>query len=323
MSALAAALSPDRAEAQPAGAPLPVHLAAGNKAGDRTEINVAGVNVALRWCPPGKFMMGSPESEAERGKDETVHEVTLTQGFWMTETEITQALWNKLAANTRPKFKGSDQPAEPVTWYDAVDFCNKLSTASGLAPAYAINKDAKDPANTGDEKGDPLKWQVTTVPSSNGFRLPTEAQWEYACRAGTTTAFSWGNNTINPSLANYNGGNVYNGGEKGAYLEKTMPVGSYAPNPWGFLDMHGNIWEWCWDWHGPYGQGNATDPTGPASGSSRIIRGGVWHYKPAYVRCAHRYKNKPAVIWDLLGMRAIVPPSTATTKPETPPAHKP
>ena len=295
--------------AQPVAAPAVrgARVAEG-RPGARRAITIKGVAVGLRWCPPGKFMIGSPASEPERTKDEAQHQVTLTQGFWLMETEVTQALWAAVAGKIEAKFKGPDQPAEPVTWYDAVDFCNQLSAASGLRPAYTINKQVKDPNNQSEEKNDPVRWQVTLVPDANGFRLPTEAQWEYACRAGTGTVFSWGD-AIDPGMANYNGNNVYNNGGKGVYLEKTTPVGKYAPNPWGLSDMHGNVWEWCWDWYGPYAEGNVTDPTGATSGSLRVLRGGVWHYKPGYLRSASRYKDKPARRWDLLGLRPIVPDS--------------
>lgn len=288
------------------GADLPP----GKVAGDRRLVEIKGQQVALRWCPPGTFNMGSPASEPERVKDEPLHEVTLTQGFWMMETEVTQSLWTAVAGKIEAKFKGSDQPAEPVTWYDAVEFCNKLSTECGLTPAYQINKEARDQGNLLADKDDSLKWQVSVIPGATGFRLPTEAQWEYACRAGTATAFSFGD-VINPSLANYNGTNVYNNGEKGPYLMKTTPVGSYAANPWGLRDIHGNVWEWCWDWYGEYPAGKATDPAGPSQGSARVLRGGCWHYKPAYLRSAARFKDKPAKKWDLLGIRLVLPSKAA------------
>ncbi len=151
------------------------------------------------------------------------------------------------------------------------------------------------------------------ISDADGFRLPTEAQWEYACRAGTTTVFSWGD-SVNTSQANYNGENVYNNGVKGAYLKTTAPVGSYPPNPWGFLDIEGNVWEWCWDWYGPYPEEDVTDPAGATSGVARVLRGGVWHYKPAYLRSAARYKDRPAKSWDLLGFRPIAPVLPAAAK---------
>ena len=287
------------------GLAVAADLSPGKSAGERRVMEVKGRQLALRWCPPGTFKMGSPATEPERTKDEPQHEVTLTHGFWMMETEVTQALWTAVAGKIDAKFKGDDQPAEPVTWYDAVEFCNQLSTACGLNPAYTINKETKDPKNHVEDKQDALKWLVSDVPEANGFRLPTEAQWEYACRAGTLTAFSWGVD-VNTSMANYNGSNAYNNGEKGPYLAKTTPVGSYPANPWGFRDIHGNVWEWCWDWYGSYAEGHVTDPVGPNEGETRVLRGGVWHYKPAYLRSAARYKDKPAKRWDLLGVRLIL-----------------
>jgi formylglycine-generating enzyme required for sulfatase activity len=305
--------TPVRAATDSSPFSAPETNAGGLKAGERRTISIKGLAVALRWCPPGKFTMGSPESEPERAKDETLHEVTLTKGFWMMETDVTQELWTSLDEKNQAKFKGPQQPAATVLWYDAVEFCNRLSAATGLKPAYKIHKDAKDPSNKVEDKNDPMKWTVFMIPDANGFRLPTEAQWEYACRAGTTTAFAWGD-TVTTDQANYNGTNAYNNGPNGAYLKTTTPVGKYPPNPWGFLDIEGNVWQWCWDWYGPYPHGGVTDPAGATSGNARILRGGVWHYKPAYVRSANRYKDRPAKPWDLLGLRAIVPVLPASAK---------
>ncbi len=153
--------SPARAVTDRSPVPAPETKAVRFKPGERRGITINGIAVAMRWCPPGNFKMGSPATEPERGKDETLHEVTLTKGFWMMETEVTQELWTSLKEPNPAKFKGAQQPAEPVLWYDAVEFCNRLSVATGLKPAYAIHKETKDPNNKLEEKNDPLKWEVS------------------------------------------------------------------------------------------------------------------------------------------------------------------
>jgi formylglycine-generating enzyme required for sulfatase activity len=142
--------------------------------------------------------------------------------------------------------------------------------------------------------------------NANGYRLPTEAEWEYACRAGTTTPFNTGN-TITTAQANYNGNYPYSNNPAGVYLGRTTEVGSYAaPNAWGLYDMHGNVWEWCWDWYAAeYGTGAVTDPTGAASGSVRVTRGGSWNSDGQYLRSAFRYTYSPRVRVRSLGFRLV------------------
>jgi formylglycine-generating enzyme required for sulfatase activity len=182
-------------------------------------------------------------------------------------------------------FKGDNLPVEQVSWYDAVEYCNQRSQREGLTPAYM-------------RSGDKVTWNR----SANGYRLSTEAEWEYACRAGTTTPFSTGNN-ITTDQANYKGKKPYNGNPKGTYRKKTTPVGSFAPNPWGLYDMHGNLWEWCWDWYGSYAGGSQTNPEGPATGANRVLRGGGWYYYGRYLRCACRSSNDPSSRHNILGFR--------------------
>jgi formylglycine-generating enzyme required for sulfatase activity len=147
----------------------------------------------------------------------------------------------------------------------------------GLTPAYTID-------------GTSVTWNK----SANGYRLPTEAEWEYACRAGTTTPFSIGKN-ITTDQANYDGNYPYNGNALGEYRKKTTAVGSFEANAFGLYDMHGNVWEWCWDWYGAYADGSQTDPTGAAFGTERVLRGGGWNYYAVDLRSANRGSNSPDV----------------------------
>jgi len=164
-----------------------------------------------------------------------------------------------------------------VNWFEAIEYCNRLSICEGLTPAYVID-------------GDDVTWYRNV----NGYRLPTEAEWEYACRAGTTTPFYTGNN-ITTDQANYNGEDLpYNNNAKGTYRKKTTNVGSFAPNLWGLYDMSGNVWEWCWDWMGDYTNSAEKDPAGKASGSARIIRGGAWYFGGNALRSANRASDDPA-----------------------------
>ncbi len=213
------------------------------------------------YVAPGSFMMGSPESETGRFDRETQHRVTLTKGFWLGKYEVTQGQWKSVMGSNPSGFKGDNLPVENVSWNDCQEFIRK------------VNAEAE--RQFGGEA-----------------RLPTEAEWEYACRAGSTTAYSWGN-ALNGDKANCDGNYPCGTTEKGRYLARTCPVGSYAPNAWGFYDMHGNVWEWCNDWYGAYPGGSVTDPSGPASGDSRVLRGGCWNDSARYCRSANRSRINP------------------------------
>jgi uncharacterized protein YjdB len=253
---------------------------------------------SMVWIPGGTFTMGSPTSEPDRFSYETQHQVTLTKGFYMGKYPVTQTQYQAVIGSNPSSFftsSGGDNPAnrpvERVSWYDAIVFCNKLSMSEGLSPAYRISGNT-DPAAWGSvPTNSSTTWDaVTIVAGSNGYRLPTEAQWEYACRAGTTTPFSTGNN-ITTSQANYDGNFPYNNNAKGEYRQRTTPVGSFAPNSWGLYDMHGNVLEWCWDWFGTYASGAQTDPTGAVSGDVRVLRGGSWNGSGRILRSAFRSYN--------------------------------
>jgi formylglycine-generating enzyme required for sulfatase activity len=237
----------------------------------------------------GTFIMGSPTGEPGRYADETPHQVTVSP-FFMGKYEVTQKEYQELMGINPSSFKGDNLPVEQVSWYDAIEYCNKLSLKEGLNPAYTIDKSRKDPNNK--NRSDKVKWVVSWNRNANGYRLPSEAEWEYACRAGTTTTFSTGDN-ITTDLANYDGNNPYNDNGKGEFRKRTSLVGTFPPNAWDLFDMHGNIYEWCWDWYGNYSSGAQTDPAGASSGKNRVGRGGAWAGEGRLLRSAHRVNSGP------------------------------
>ena len=241
--------------------------------GLHASVIIAGATQTFRWIPAGTFLMGSPDSELGRNPDEILHAVTLTHGFWLADTPVTQALWEAVMGNNPSRFRGNARPVENVSWDDAKTFIHKINTLQ---------------------------------PNLN-LCLPTEAQWEYACRAGTTTPFSFGDN-ITPEQVNYDGNNPYANGKKGLYRERTVPVKSLPANPWGLFEMHGNVWEWCQDvWQEKLPASPVTDPVGVAGGDQagvlRVVRGGSWFNEGRFVRSAYRYRLVPVVRFDYLGFR--------------------
>jgi formylglycine-generating enzyme required for sulfatase activity len=242
----------------------------------------------FRWIAPGKFLMGSPESEPQRYDDEVLHPVTLSQGFWLADSACAQALWTAVMGENPSGFRDDPQsPVENVSWDMAQTFLARLNEE---------------------------------IPGLN-VRLPTEAEWEYACRAGTETPFSFGQN-VTPEQVNYNGNHPYAGGAKGLYREKTVPVKSLPPNPWGLYEMHGNVWEWCRDRYGPYGAEAQTDPRGPDQGDDRVLRGGSWISLGGGVRSASRSGLAPGHRYDFFGFRlALGPMATGRQAGNEPPAR--
>ncbi len=228
----------------------------------------------------GTFDMGSPDTEPWRGADETQHSVTVGD-FYMGIYEVTQKEYQSVMGTNPSNFSGDDLPVESVSWYDAIAYCNARSKAEGLTPAYTID-------------GKSVSWNR----SANGYRLPTEAEWEYACRGGTTTPFNT-ETSISAEESNYWGSypyliedNYFDQGnletKPGVYRQSTVEVNSFSPNKLGLYNMHGNVGEWVWDLYGDYGTDAQTDPTGAESGTRRVYRGGGWNDFAKNLRSAYR-----------------------------------
>lgn len=242
---------------------LKIHLA-----DIKTLTNSIGMTFFL--IPAGTFMMGSPLSEQRRFYDETQHRVTLTKPFYMQTTQVTQGQWKAFMESDPPYLRccGDNFPVEQISWEDCQEFIRKLNRLEG----------------------------------TDTYRLPTEAEWEYACRAGTTTPFNTGK-CLSTDEANYNGNYPYKGCPQGVYRHKTIPVASFTPNAWDLYDMHGNVWEWCSDWYGEYPKTAVTDPKGPDFGVIRVQRGGSWNYCAEFCRSALRIRRAPDFRIDFFGFR--------------------
>lgn len=242
-----------------------------------TEVKVPENFVLIKG---GTFQMGSPETEAWRSDDETLHTVTVSD-FYISKYELTQKEYEEIIGSNPSSFSGENLPVENVSWLDAAAYCNARSEKEGLTPAYKIN-------------GQNVSWDR----SANGYRLPTEAEWEYACRAGTTTPF-YLEKSPSAAEANYYGhypyeieNNYFSQGnldvKPGEYRQTTVPVGSFAANPFGLFDMHGNVGEWVWDYYVEYSAEEQTDLVGPSSGTLRVYRGGGWNDFAKNMRSAYR-----------------------------------
>lgn len=254
----------------------------------------APTDTNLVFIPPGTFVMGSPTNEASRTPDETQHTVVLSRGFWMGKFEVTQAEYLNVVGSNPSWFNGVrngtnydtdlTRPVESMRWYDATNYCG-LRTLRERAAGM--------------------------IPSQYVYRLPTESEWEYACRAGTTSAFYLGD-SLSSGEANFNGQYEYASwsGEiidsNGVYLATTTSVGSYTANAWGLYDMIGNVWEWCQDWIGPYPSGTPIDPIGIFSFSEPVMRGGSWGSSALVSRSAQRGGNPPPSRSKLIGFRIVL-----------------
>jgi formylglycine-generating enzyme required for sulfatase activity len=230
----------------------------------------------LEWIAPGTFTMGSPTNEMGRYSIEGPQtQVTLTMGFWMRKCVTLQQEYLAVTGTNPSLHEGSTNlPVERVTWYEATNFCGALTVSERAAGR---------------------------LPTGYVYRLPTEAEWEYACRAGTATRFSFGDDVSYTQLGDY-AWYSFNSGDT------SHPVGLKQSNPWGLYDMHGNVWEWCLDWFGTYPGGSVTDPRGPARGSSRVFRGGSYYQEGANCRSATRDYYSPDTPFDDVGFRAVLAP---------------
>jgi formylglycine-generating enzyme required for sulfatase activity len=232
--------------------------------------------------PSGKFMMGDKEEV-----DSPQHEVTIS-AFLMDKRLVTQDQYQKMMGTNPSRWKGGDNPVEQLRWSDAVKFCNKRSETEGLKPCYDLAT---------------LKCDFT----ADGYRLPTEAEWEYACRAGTATAYFFGEAPT--KVGEYAWFDMNAGG-------RPRPVGQKQPNPWGLLDMVGNVWQWCNDFYKVdyYPESPKQDPTGPAEGKNKVLRGGAWRFSADNCRSGYRYNEHPGSAdvcfgYDIYGFRCVRRPS--------------
>jgi formylglycine-generating enzyme required for sulfatase activity len=253
------------------------------------------VSSNMVWIRSGTFTMGSPASEAERDDWEgPLTEVTISRGFWTGRFEVTQQEYLDVVGTNPSLSPGTNRPVEVVNWSDATNYCGLVTERERVAGR---------------------------LPTGYEYRLPTEAEWEYSCRAGTTTAFYFGP-ALRSGMANFDGRFEYEASTgtianpTGTYLGQTTVVGSYAPNAWGLYDMHGNVWEWCLDWWGDsLPGGSVTDPRGPATGELRVLRGGCWFYFAKICRSADRFKGNPAGKSELGGFRVVLAPTPAPMAP--------
>lgn len=227
-----------------------------------------GIRQDFRWIEPGTFLMGSPENEPEREDDEIQHEVTISKGFWLADTTVTQALWSVVMDSNPSSFKSANCSVENISWDDANGFINKMNN---------------------------IKAELRLC-------LPSEAQWEYACRAGTTTPFYFGKQ-VSLEIVNYDGNHPYNNGRKEKHREHALKVGSFSCNNWGLYDMHGNVYEWCQDFYAGYPAQPIVDPQGSQSGTRRVLRGGSWVASGRRCRSAYRSRHVPTLRYEDLGFR--------------------
>jgi formylglycine-generating enzyme required for sulfatase activity len=226
-----------------------------------------GVTMEVLPIPAGSFMIGSNNGDSS---EKPVHQVTISKPFWIGKTEVTQAQYKQITGKNPSRFPGLDNPVDSVSWYDAVAFCEKLTERER---------------------------QAGRLPEGFEYTLPTEAQWEYACRAGSSTEYCFGDDVGRLDEYAWYGDNSD---------KETHPVAQKNPNAWGLYDMHGNVWEWCSDWYGGYTPGSVADPQGADSGTTRVLRGGCYLSLASCCRSADRIRGAPAVNGNILGFRVCL-----------------
>jgi len=262
----------------------------------------------------GTFTMGSPANETGHYYDEGPQRQVTVSSFFMGKYEVTQKEWFDVMGTTIRQQQaasgptglageGNNYPMYYVSWFEVVEYCNRRSQRENLTPVYTIS-------GTGDNR------TVTWNRNANGYRLPTEAEWEYACRAGTVTSY-WSGNNETTLAGKANAADLTLKDMAGEQLTSwinirdgyalTSPVGSFQANAWGLFDMHGNVWEWCWDWYGNYPSGAQTDPVGASSGSLRVLRGGGWYFPALHARSASRFFGSPIYRSRNFGFRVVRP----------------
>ncbi|MHB9294429.1 putative Hercynine oxygenase [Pillotina sp. SPG140] len=267
---------------------VPEYIVESTVSGNGSEsITPECANEEFALVQAGMYIMGSPITEMNRSDDEMNHGVVITRAFLMKKTEVTQKEWYDIIGTNPSNFRGDTLPVENISWFDALEYCNARSRKEGLNPVYTLN-------------GTAVLWNR----NANGYRLPTEAEWEYAARSGTAAPFSTGEN-ISTDQANYSGDFPYNKNPSGNYRGKTTPVASFAPNAWGLYDMHGNVWEWCWDYYGEYDSAMQTDPATVSSGYFRVSRGGGWDCPAHLLRSARRNYWNPQDKLFTVGFRVV------------------
>ncbi|MEZ4387808.1 MAG: formylglycine-generating enzyme family protein [Candidatus Krumholzibacteriia bacterium] len=264
---------------------------AGAVGGEPSLVGSSGRSVSHDLVPPESFQMGSPDHGP--GVNSTRCSIrSRSRGDSGSATEVTQAVYESVTGGNPSRWAAPEHPVENVTWFDCLRFCNLLSEQHGLQPAYVISEHAVD-------------WDL----DADGYRLPTEAEWEYASRAGTGSRFSFGDDPAQlhryANFCDRSCPRAWRDSTQNDGQAFTAPVGCFEPNPWGLHDMHGNVWEWCWDWWAPFAGEAQVDPLGPAVGDHRVEKGGCWEAGAGMCRNAYRHYVEPDQKRSYLGFRVV------------------